>query len=118
MFASAHRITRTIAGAAGALLFAGLAVGAATTPAAAQIRYGINEAGQQVAAVSFADLDLDTKAGRNRLDARVRIAARNVCNSGQRGVWGAADDISCFKKAYDATRTATMAAIAVNNIGG
>jgi UrcA family protein len=66
--------TQIVVGFAAALL--------AGTPAQAETRRAVMVAeGEEVltATVSFADLNLSSAAGRNRLDARVRSAVKQVC---------------------------------------
>jgi UrcA family protein len=66
--------TQVVAGFAAALL--------AGTPAQAETRRAVVVAGREevlTATVSFADLNLSSAAGRNRLDARVRFAVKQVC---------------------------------------
>jgi UrcA family protein len=110
MFASAFNISRTLAGAAGTLLFAGLCVGAATAPAAAHTTMDLNPAGQRVATVSHADLDLGSNAGRAVLETRVRAAARKVCANAAPNPAAAAYEFQCIAQAVRASRNATIAA--------
>lgn len=63
-----------------ALIAAGLAALSITHPAAAQ------NATASTRTVSYADLDLSTAQGRVALDARVRSAARQVCEIGAASV--------------------------------
>lgn len=113
MFASAQKITRNVVGAAGTLFFAGLCIaGATVTPANAQIAYSVSETGHKVALVSYADLNLDSKAGRARLESRLRSAAKTVCRGAAVDPWVAAAERRCFNENLAATRNATMAAIA------
>lgn len=58
-----------------ALLAATMAAGAAAAPAIAQ------EDGASRITVRYSDLDLATAGGRERLDTRVRVAIRAMCNS-------------------------------------
>lgn len=118
MFASAKNFTRNLAGAAGTLLFAGLCIAGATAPANAQIAYSVNESGHKVAYVSYADLDLASKAGRNRLETRLRTAAKQVCHGSAYDRWAQAQEHKCFTETLDATRSATMAAIAADKVTG
>ncbi|MEI6484963.1 MAG: UrcA family protein [Sphingomonadales bacterium] len=118
MFASASNFARTLAGAAGTLLFAGLCIAGATAPANAQILYGVNDAGQRVAAVSYADLNLASKAGRATLETRIHIAARKVCNATGGDRWAQHEEGRCISNALTATRNATMAAIAADKVAG
>ncbi len=118
MFASAKNFTRNLAGAAGTLLFAGLCIAGATAPANAQIAYSVNETGHRVAHVSYADLDLGSKAGQSRLENRLRTAAKQVCHGSANDPWAAAEEYRCFQETLKATRSATMAAIEAEKIGG
>ena len=117
MFASAKNITRNLVGAAGTLVFAGLCIAGATTPANAQIAYGVNDSGYRVAYVAYADLDLGSKAGRARLETRIRIASKTVCVNDVGNPRTPAVDAKCFQHALNATRTTTMAAIAADKAG-
>lgn len=117
MFASAHEFTRNVVGAAGTLFFAGLCiVGATATPANAQIAYSVSETGHKVAHVSYADLDLGSKAGRGRLENRLRTAAKTVCHGSAVDPWAQAEEYKCFQETLKATRNATMAAIAAEKV--
>lgn len=118
MFASAKDFSRTLAGAAGTLLFAGLCIAGATAPANAQIAYSVNETGHKVAYVSYADLNLASKAGRNSLETRMRTAAKQVCHGTAFDRWAQAQEYKCFNETLDATRSATMAAIAADKVTG
>ena len=118
MFASAKSITRNLVGAAGTLVFAGLCIAGATTPANAQIAYSVNQSGHRIAHVSYADLDMRSKAGRARLETRLRVASRNVCQTGAAHASTPAVDYRCYQDAINATRTATMAAIAADKAVG
>ena len=118
MFTSAKNISRNLVGAAGTLFFAGLCVAGATTPANAQIAYGKNEAGHKVAYVAYADLDLGSKAGRGRLENRLRTAAKQVCHGSDASRMAIAEEYACYQETLKATRNATMAAIAAEKVAG
>lgn len=122
MFASTHNFSRTFAGLAGTLLFAGLCVGAATAPAQAAtvspITYGVNVDGQRIAHVAFADINLGSKAGEAKLETRLRIAARAVCSNGEQNPIAASQANRCYHDALRVTRNATMAAIASGKQAG
>ncbi|OSZ72197.1 hypothetical protein CAP39_02215 [Sphingomonas sp. IBVSS1] len=118
MFASAKNFSRNVVGAAGTLLFAGLCIAGATAPANAQIAYSVNADGHRVAHVSYADLDLASKAGRASLEYRLRTAAREVCQGQSGNPWAAAEEYQCFSETLKATRTVTMAAIEAEKVGG
>jgi UrcA family protein len=119
MFASAQNFAHNVIGAAGTLFFAGLCiVGATATPANAQITFGVNETGHKVAYVSYADLDLGAPAGRARLENRLRSAAKQVCHGSAGDRHAVAEEYACFKETLKATRSATMAAIEAEKIGG
>lgn len=111
MFASAKDVTRNLIGTAGTLLFAGLCIAGATAPANASIAYGINATGHQVAKVSYADLDLNSKAGRDSLESRLRVASRQVCKSGAANPWAAAEEYHCFQQTLTASRAAIQTAV-------
>lgn len=116
MFASAKNVTRNIVGAAGTLFFAGLCIAGATAPAQAQVAYGVSETGHKVAFVSYADLNLGSKAGRSRLESRLRTAAKQVCHGSAIDPWVAAEERRCFNETLQATRNATMAAIEADKV--
>lgn len=119
MFASAQNIARNVVGAAGTLFFAGLCIaGATASPANAQIAYGVNDTGHKVAYVAYADLDLGSKSGRARLENRLRTAAKQVCHGSAVDPWVAAEERRCFNETLQATRSATMAAIAGEKVAG
>lgn len=118
MFASAKNFSRNLVGAAGTLFFAGLCIAGATAPAQAQVAYGVNDSGHRVAYVSYADLDLGSPAGNATLNGRLRIAAKNVCQSNGITPWAAVENHKCITQALQATRNATMAAIAADKAVG
>ena len=118
MFASAKNFSRNVVGAAGTLFFAGLCIAGATAPAQAHVAYGVNDNGNRVAYVSYADLDLGSSAGNATLNGRLRIAAKNVCQSNGVAPWASVEDHKCFTQALKATRNATMAAIAADKVAG
>ena len=117
MIASANILARRVTAAAGSLLFAGLCIAGAAAPAAAQQAVTINEDGKRTAQVSYADLDLGTKAGRATLEARIRIAARKVCSDNSPDPWATARQHQCVMQAMEQTRHATLAARANGRIG-
>lgn len=118
MFASAKNFTRNVVGAAGTLFFAGLCIAGATAPAQAQVAYGVSETGHQVAHVSYADLNLESDAGRNSLETRIRVAAKKVCNSSTADYRAHNAQQKCVASALKATRIATMAAIEADKVAG
>ncbi|WP_197042147.1 UrcA family protein [Sandarakinorhabdus oryzae] len=118
MFASAKSFTRNLVGAAGTLVFGGLCIAGATTPANAQIAYSVNDSGHRVAYVSYKDLDLASQAGRSTLDGRLRIASKHVCQGNGATRWEPAEEYKCFHETYKASRTATMAAIEADKVAG
>ncbi len=118
MFASIQNFSRNLLGAAGTVVFAGLCIAGATTPANAQIAYGVNENGHKVAYVSYADLDLDSKIGRSRLENRLRNASKEVCHGSSNERSAAGNEYRCYQETLRATRSATMAAIEAEKIGG
>ncbi|WP_372916522.1 UrcA family protein [Sandarakinorhabdus sp.] len=116
MFASPLSFSRNLVGAAGTLFFASLCIAGATTPAGARTAYGISETGHKVAYVSTADLNLGSPAGREALEARLRIASRNVCHGTAVGPWVQTEENKCFANTLEATRNSTMAAIAADKV--
>jgi UrcA family protein len=117
MFASTQNFTRTLAGAAGTLFFAGLCIAGATAPAQAQqpkapISYSVNADGERIALVRYADINLNSREGQARLDTRLRIAARTVCSNGQQDPFATAAASRCFNATLRETRNSTMTAIA------
>lgn len=118
MFASAKSIIRNLVGAAGTIVFAGLCIAGATAPANAQIAYGVNDTGHRVAYVSYADLDLGSKAGRARLETRLRVASKNVCVNDIASAASPTLQNQCFRQALNAVRNVTMAAIAADKAAG
>jgi UrcA family protein len=117
MIASASTFSRTLAAATGSLLFAGLCIAGAAAPAAAKQAVSINEDGKRVVQISYADLDLGTKAGRATLNSRIRIAARKVCSDTSSDPWASARQHQCVMQAMEQTRHATLAARANGRIG-
>jgi UrcA family protein len=118
MFTSAKNISRNLVGAAGTLFFAGLCIAGATTPANAQIAYGVSDTGHKVAYVAYDDLNLGSPAGRARLENRLRTAAKKVCHGSAVDPWATAQEYKCFTETLKATRNATMAAIAAEKTAG
>lgn len=95
-----------------------LVVPATAVLAAPMFVYGVNANGERVAHVSYADLNLATKAGHDRLNTRVRVAAKAVCATGMRGAGPAFDEAQCVHAAQRAIGDATLAAIAANHVAG
>ncbi len=119
MFTSAKNISRNLVGAAGTLFFAGLCIAGATASSAnAQIAYGVSETGHKVAQVSYADLNLNSDAGRNSLETRIRVAAKKVCSSSTADYRAHNAQQKCLSAALQATRNATMAAIEADKVAG
>ncbi len=118
MFTTVKNLSRNLVGAAGTLLFAGLCITGATAPANAQIAYSVNASGHRVAHVSYADLDLASKAGQNRLENRLRTASKQVCHGSANDPWAVAEEYRCYQETLKATRSATIAAIEAEKIGG
>jgi UrcA family protein len=117
MFALTQNFSRSLAGAAGTLLFAGLCIAGATAPAQAQqakqpISYTLNDKGERVAMISYRDINLASPEGRRRLENRVRTAARAVCHYNGQDPFATAAANRCYHNTMEATRAATMAAIA------
>lgn len=111
MIASAPTFSRSLVGAVGTLLFAGICIGGATAPATASTVHGVNEQGQRTMAVSYADLDLGSPSGRARLDTRIRDAARKVCANGAANPIETAYEYQCIAQAVKAGQDATIAAV-------
>ena len=83
-----------------ALIAAGLAALAIAHPAAAQ------SSATSTQSVSYADLDLSTVHGRATLDARVRTAARQVCEIGteEASLRERVEAKACFAKAVSSAQ--------------
>ena len=118
MYASAKSLSRNLAGAAGTLLFAGLCIAGATTPASAQIAYSASQTGHMVAVVSHTDLDLGSAPGRARLENRLRTASKQVCRGTAIQHWASSEEYKCFRQTLKAARSATMAAFAADKTTG
>ncbi len=73
MFAT--NFARNAIGAFGAVAIAATCLGVASAPAAA------TETGVATKTVSYADLNMNSAEGRARLDARIRAAAKSVCEA-------------------------------------
>ena len=74
MFAT--NFARNAIGAFGAVAIAATCLGVAAVPAAAA-----TETGVATKTVSYADLNMNSAEGRARLDARIRAAAKSVCEA-------------------------------------
>jgi UrcA family protein len=111
MIASAPNFSRTLAGAASALLFATICIGGATAPATAATTMGANADGQRTMTVVYADLDLGSPAGRNALNSRIRDAARKVCANTAATPAETAYEYQCVAQAMKAGQDATIAAV-------
>ena len=97
MFSSS--LTRTIVSTAGAALFATICLTAATAPAAAQVVTSSK-------IVSYAGLDLNSERGRAVLDARIRAAAKSVCNTNSNDLRSRLHESRCIRTAIaQATRS-------------
>lgn len=95
MFASTFTTAstaRTVIGTIGTVFCAGLCLLTATAPAAAA------EA-PRAQLVSVADLNLAHPQGRNALDARIRQAARTVCDNGSGDLRARAEAARCVRAA-------------------
>ncbi len=79
-----------------------------------------NPAFARSATVSFGDLDLDSRAGQARLDARVRSAVRSVCEarSGNRPLAELRATARCMRDATATARTRVAAARSDSRFGG
>jgi UrcA family protein len=112
MIASATNFTRSLVGTAGTLLLAGLCIAGATAPAAAHTTLDVNGQGQQVAVISYADLDLGSPDGRAALEGRIRVAARKVCTDNSPDPRSGINTFVCVQQALKTGRHAVMAAAA------
>jgi UrcA family protein len=110
MIASVPNVSRTLAGAAGTLLFAGLCIAAATAPANAGTRYAVNGNGERVATIPYADLDLGSPSGQKALNGRIREAARTVCAKTGNDAAAKLDEFRCIQQAVKSGNQAVMAA--------
>ena len=63
----------------------------------------------QSVVVSFGDLDLGKAAGMAQLDSRLRIAARQVCDTGDRDVHSLRLSAECRRQAVSDARTEVAA---------
>jgi UrcA family protein len=110
MIASATNFTRTLAGAAGTLLFAGLCITAATAPANAGTRFALNGSGERIATISHADLDLGSPAGQKALNGRIRQAARTVCAASGDDALAKIEEFRCIQQAVKSSQAVMAAA--------
>ena len=117
MIASVTNFSRTLAGAAGTLLFAGLCITAATAPANAGTRFALNGAGERIAMINHADLDLGSPAGQKALNSRVREAARTVCASGGQDALSKIEEYRCIQQAVKSSNLAVAAAVQATRTG-
>ena len=92
-----NSIARTVVATTGAVLFAATCLMCAVAPAAAQGAPQNVEV--QTRTVSYADLNLNSAAGRARLDARIRAAARAVCSVNGGDIATRAVESRCAKQA-------------------
>lgn len=77
MFASLNQtVLRAVAGTLGTVILAGICLGGATAPAVAA---PVSGEAPRAATVATADLNLASAKGRQTLDGRIRLAARQVC---------------------------------------
>ncbi|MBC7519736.1 MAG: UrcA family protein [Sandarakinorhabdus sp.] len=109
MFTNSTSAFRTVLGAFGTVICAGACLIGATAPAAAA---PMPVDASQTAVVSYADLNLASDHGRNALDARIRFAARNVCETGARDVASMAQASRCVRAAVEAAQPTKVTAIA------
>ncbi len=89
-------VTRSVVGAIGMALCAGVCLVGATAPA--------NAEPVRTATVHYADLDLANSAGRATLDRRLLSAARSVCTSSDSGPDAAIAEAQCIHHALVAAR--------------
>lgn len=109
MFTTHTSAFRTVLGAFGTVICAGACLIGATAPAAAAT---MPVAAQRSVVVSYADLNLASDHGRNVLDARIRFAARNVCETGARDVASLTASSRCVRAAVEATQPMKVTAVA------
>lgn len=67
---------------------------------------------QPTAEVRIADLDLTTAQGQQRLETRVKSAARRLCSTGARGLAEMAHQSQCIEAALSNAKPQTERAIA------
>ena len=108
MFTNSTSAFRTVLGAFGSVIFASACLLGAAAPAAAA---PMPVDASQTAVVSYADLNLASDHGRNALDARIRFAARNVCETGARDVASLAQANRCVRAAIEAAQPLKMTAV-------
>ena len=97
-------VTRTVLGAIGTTLCAGVCLVAAAGPADAA-----PAASARTATVRYADLDLSRPAGRATLDRRIATAAQTVCATSDTGLDAALAEQACFHRAVAAARAKVAA---------
>ena len=95
MFATTETLFRTVAGAFGTALCAGVCLLGATAPAEAA-------PAARVQAVRYADLNLADAGGRSALDARIKQAARAVCSTGSADLRARTEEARCIRAAVAA----------------
>jgi UrcA family protein len=105
MFTTSAYAVRTLVGAVGTVIFAGACLLGATAPAQAA------EA-PRTSVVSYSDLNLASDHGRTVLDARIKLAARNVCANGAGDLRSKADEARCTRTAVEAAQPKKVATIA------
>ncbi|MBJ7500489.1 MAG: UrcA family protein [Sphingopyxis sp.] len=86
-------------------LILALSLTAAAVPAAAQVE-------TETAAVRIDDLDLSRATGRERLDTRLKSAARSICQTGARGAAENSRRAACVSAALAQAEPQTRNAIA------
>jgi UrcA family protein len=109
MFTNSTSAFRTVIGAFGTVIFAGACLLGATAPAAAAT---VPVDAARTIMVSYADLNLASDHGRKVLDARIRFAARNVCETGDRDAGSLAQANRCFHAAIEAAQPLKITAVA------
>ncbi len=107
MFTTARpTLLRSVVGAFGTVIFAGICLAGATAPAAAA------EVGARTTLVSYSDLNLANAKARSTLDARIRSAAHKVCNNGGGDLRARADEARCIATAISQVTKPALTAVA------
>ncbi len=109
--------TRTVLGTVGTALCAGICLVAATAPAnAATVEGAARDTVTRSRVVSYADLDVGTRYGRQALDRRVKAAAHVVCATGGVDAQAIIDESRCVRAALDAVKPQVVAATTVRSM--
>jgi UrcA family protein len=108
IFNTALRLAAATAGAA--ICLAAAAAPAAAAAAAAAAASPIVDEAPRVETVRHGDLNLASPAGQKRLEARLRAAARRVCDQAGASSAERAEEMQCVRKALEATAIQRLAA--------